>query len=57
MKRIAPSERMRKELEEVMNGGNREGFLMSEIIRKGGGAGTAGDVGARGDRVFGKEAL
>ncbi|MBW1731743.1 MAG: transposase [Deltaproteobacteria bacterium] len=36
MKRIAPSERMRKELKEVMNGGNREGFLMSEIIRKGG---------------------
>jgi len=24
---------MRKELHEVMNGGNRQGFLMSEIIR------------------------
>ena len=35
MKRIAPSERMRKELQGVMNGGNRGGFLMSEIIRKG----------------------
>ena len=35
MKRIAPSERKRKELQGVMNGGNREGFLMSEIIRKG----------------------
>ena len=35
MERIAPSERMRKELQEVMNGGNREGFLTSEIIRKG----------------------
>jgi len=35
MKKIAPSQRKRKELEEMINGENGKGFFLSEIIRKG----------------------
>ena len=35
MKRISASQKMRKELEELLNGVDTKEFLLSEIIRKG----------------------
>jgi len=35
MKRIPASQKMRKELEELLNGVDTKEFLLSEIIRKG----------------------